>query len=258
MTLTEIHAQCEPDGDCLLWTGLARGKNPRLKARHPKMGHVTYLSVRRLVWQAVHGEDATGPLKTMCGNAMCLNPDHIVMPSGRDTTSLTSIHARCTTQGECLLWTGRRGGGSGGIPLTADSSGTSLRPVVWGLAGKGETPAYIGTNCGNSLCLNPEHLMSVGVGQAPPRPRPAKAEVIRELLEPPRHRGRAFHSGPLILDLPAREAKARIGTKVAAVYGGIVPPNSPESFAICDAVRRSMGTTPRIEQEKPWLKGRGV
>lgn len=176
MTLAEIHTQCEPDGDCLVWTGLVRDGTPRMRVYNPKTGKYPDLSLRRIVW--------------------------------RD-------------------------------------------------ACEGAAPAMISTTCGNALCLLPEHLTRF-VSKRRERKTRAKAEVMRELLEPPGHRGRAFHHGPLIVDQPPRGTKARIGTESVANYGGIVPPNSPESFAICDAVRQEIVGKDKPGMARPWLIGRSV
>jgi hypothetical protein len=67
--------------------------------------------------------------------------------------TLADIHARCTEDCDCLLWTGAM---DKSRPKLGD---LQLRRVVWELAGK-QRPSQmiVVVTCGNSRCLEPMHL----------------------------------------------------------------------------------------------------
>ncbi|WP_418122271.1 hypothetical protein [Variovorax sp. 160MFSha2.1] len=64
------------------------------------------------------------------------------------------LHHRCREDGDCLIWTGRRS--AGGVPRLGDAS---LRRLVY-IDAKGpiQDRFMVTYTCGNSLCINPEHL----------------------------------------------------------------------------------------------------
>ena len=68
---------------------------------------------------------------------------------------LEKIKLRCKECGDCLLWPGATNGK--GHPK---SEGTTLRRQVW-TAAKGPIPQgkLVTVDCGQSLCLEPEHLV---------------------------------------------------------------------------------------------------
>lgn len=135
---------------------------------------------------------------------------------GRRLT-VDEINAQCVQNGECLLWTGTL---QDGIPMAKrDGKHYSIRKVIWDQF-RGASRGGVVMTCGNSDCLNPAHMQGNGN-----RPYANKSTLpkLRRLVPVELH---------------------------------ITEPNSPESFAICDAIRLEMGTTARLEREKSWLKGR--
>lgn len=68
--------------------------------------------------------------------------------------TIEQIHARCSDDCDCLLWTGAHN--HAGQPKIRN---TSARRIVWELA-SGPIPAgaLVTTSCGHPGCLRPEHL----------------------------------------------------------------------------------------------------
>lgn len=58
-------------GDCWIWK---RGINSR--GYGTLMDHMAILQATRVAYFLVRGEDASKPLKNLCGNKLCVNPDH--------------------------------------------------------------------------------------------------------------------------------------------------------------------------------------
>lgn len=71
--------------------------------------------------------------------------------------SIGAIHARCVSEGDCLLWTGYTT--TWGTPRCDQRS---LRDVVYEQANQGKVVSrrgkYLVTTCGNKECLEPTHL----------------------------------------------------------------------------------------------------
>jgi hypothetical protein len=58
-------------GDCWIWI---RGINSR--GYGTLMDQLTILQATRVAYFLIRGEDAAKPLKNLCGNKLCVNPDH--------------------------------------------------------------------------------------------------------------------------------------------------------------------------------------
>lgn len=72
---------------------------------------------------------------------------------------LERIRARCTEEGDCLLWGGATS--AGGLPrVWKDGLSTSLRRLLW-IEKHGEIPSdvRIGVKCRVDLCVAPAHLV---------------------------------------------------------------------------------------------------
>lgn len=69
--------------------------------------------------------------------------------------TLEEIYARCTEDGDCLIWTGPANN-----YRHPTLSGAAVRRIVWRLL-HGEIPdgKLVTTNCGDSLCLCKDHLV---------------------------------------------------------------------------------------------------
>lgn len=63
-----IHGRCIEDGDCLIWQGCAvKGKSPQMRING------TTLSVRRLLWEALHGPVPDGKqVARTCECVLCV------------------------------------------------------------------------------------------------------------------------------------------------------------------------------------------
>lgn len=245
MTLEEIHARCRREGGCLLWTGGMCNNTPRARVNDGRFG-----SVRQAVWRLTRPDEPTHMVAVTCGNARCLNPDHlrrgVSMEGARKPKPLPTAEellARCRPQGECLLWPGSINGGT--PKLTVGGKGHSLRPVVYAAHHPDWERTGLMTTCGEVRCLNPAHLTrhvrKPGPGRpamAIARPRPAKPRPAKETKVRP---------------IPA--PKLRGFTPIVAAS---VPPNSPESFAICDAVRQEIVGPDKPGMARPWLEGRSA
>lgn len=71
-TLTEIHAQCVEDGDCLRWRG-SLNRPAGVPKIHNRSG-------RRVVYEMVRGAiPADGLLTVICECSDCLNPAHLAL-----------------------------------------------------------------------------------------------------------------------------------------------------------------------------------
>ena len=75
LDLPTIHARCVDEGDCLLWTGAKNDSGLPYGSHRGKT-----VNLRRLVWELSHGATIRpGYLAcTSCGNASCLQPEHVV------------------------------------------------------------------------------------------------------------------------------------------------------------------------------------
>jgi hypothetical protein len=76
--LERIDSYIERRNDCLIWTGNLAGNNytPIINAYDEK-GVFHPLSVRRVLYEATHGKDATPKrLYASCGNKLCVSPEH--------------------------------------------------------------------------------------------------------------------------------------------------------------------------------------
>lgn len=67
----------------------------------------------------------------------------------------------------CWLWTGRT---AGGVPIfEVDGRRVTARRWIWN---KGPRPEYIGSTCGDRLCVRPSHLVAIKRRQTKPPPEP--------------------------------------------------------------------------------------
>jgi hypothetical protein len=148
-----------------------------------------------------------------------------------------TILARCVPDGDCLIWTGSVICGCPIVRFNRKSC-YSARRIVYDAAHPDELALRVKPGCGNNLCLNPAHL--VAGKRTPSRwPKP----VIATEPEPGRERWE-----PVPVYVP-RQGRAAEPSREA------IPPNSPQAFAICDAVRREM-CGPDKPGHTPWLNER--
>lgn len=80
-SLEKLMARTIEDCDCLIWQGGTSGSG------HPKLGSQ---AVRRLVWSAHHNQelDARRLVSVTCGNAKCINPEHLALTSRVEVSKL--------------------------------------------------------------------------------------------------------------------------------------------------------------------------
>lgn len=89
------------------------------------------------------------------------------------TLSLQMIHSRCDEEADCLIWKGSVGGTCAPYAWHNGKS-VNVRRLVVSLSKGVEVPRnmLVTSKCGNSLCLNPKHLILV-----------SKAELNRRIAD---------------------------------------------------------------------------
>lgn len=77
ITLADLLARCEDDGDCLIWQGYA----DRIGSPQWRVGGACW-PVRRLLWVLTRGAvPAKHQVAVSCGERGCVHPDHLVCRS---------------------------------------------------------------------------------------------------------------------------------------------------------------------------------
>ena len=155
----------ETQGECWIWTGHC-DKSGRPQFKSP----ITYQAVQAqhfsLQLQGVPVPRGTH-IRTTCGTTSCVRPTHLEVGGSlaprkppRKKTPLERAWKWIDKTDSCWLWTG--GSAKHGYTTMAgsDSKTISVKKLIYedgvGILENGKVP--MPSKCGNTLCVNPEHM----------------------------------------------------------------------------------------------------
>lgn len=143
--------------------------------------------------------------------------------------TLSEIKARCSEDGDCLIWTGATN--AGGHPKFSRASG---RRVVWELVHGTLQPAdLITVTCGCSLCLNPQHLKKT-----------TKSEVSRVTNARPDIKAKRIASNQ-------RSAREK-GTKITMETARMIRASDKTGLALAAELQVSPSLITSVRKNKTW------
>lgn len=181
------------DNGCIRWKGNFAKGNPVVYINNSRLNtNSNRISVTKFLWEQMYPEDIPKSNKErfirICNTDKCLNIDHIKLDIRKKTICeinkqeywQESMLPKCEQQDECLIWNGRIQNDYGRVYIKKTSY--SAHKISFWIHSEYQTPKDIpGSNedgeimvirhlCGNSRCVNPEHLQ-LGTGKENMRDR---------------------------------------------------------------------------------------
>ena len=143
------------DGNDIVWTGAILGSQPIYRMQIGRK--VSYINIRDYLWAMEKNKGDT--LEVSCKNHKCVDPAHIIL-----TTKWENVRKRLMKNSKpsdkCRLWIAAKVNRKYGL-INVDGKTMRAHRASWIAHNEGkEIPEnmVIRHLCGNSLCINPDHL----------------------------------------------------------------------------------------------------
>lgn len=144
------------DGRDIVWTGRMNGSQPICDMEIGSDRY--YINIRNYLWTMEKNKGDT--LETSCKNPKCVDPAHIILITNWENVRKRLMENSKPSEKECRLWIASKVNGKYG-QIVVNGKTMGAHRASWMAHNEGKQipeNMVIRHLCGNSLCINPDHL----------------------------------------------------------------------------------------------------